>query len=55
MRTQSLLAGTGSLSRQMDRVDALPFRQAVVAGLRLVEPLQAKPQITIFNKKVYDC
>ena len=48
---QSVLAGTGYLSRRMSRVDALPYRQAVVEHVGLVEAPQAVPVITMLNKK----
>ena len=49
------MAGTGTLNRQMDRIDALPFRQAAVANLGLAEAElgpQKEAVITIFNKRV---
>ncbi|KAL4442053.1 hypothetical protein ABPG77_011314 [Micractinium sp. CCAP 211/92] len=48
---QTVLAGTGSLSRQMAPVDALPFRQAVVHHIGLQEPPQERPVVTILNKQ----
>lgn len=49
---QTVLAGTGALSQQMAAVDALPYRQAAVAHLGLVEAPQPQPVITILNKQV---
>lgn len=49
---QTVLAGTGHLSRRMSRVDALPYRQAVVRNIGLEEPPQAVPIITVLSKQV---
>ena len=49
---QTVLAGTGTLNRQMVRTDALPYRQAAIANIELVEAPQERPVITILDKKV---
>lgn len=49
---QSLLAGTGHLSRRMTRVDPYAYRQAAIQHVGIVEQPQTKPVITVFNKQV---
>lgn len=49
---QTVLAGTGYLSRRMSNLDALPYRQAVVSRMGLIEKPHLMPVITVLNKKV---
>lgn len=49
---QTLLAGTGYLSRRLTDMDALPYRQVVVSRMGLIEKPHLVPVITIMYKKV---
>jgi hypothetical protein len=47
---KTVLAGTGMLSRQLARVESLPYRQAAVQHVGLQEAPQRQPVITILKK-----
>lgn len=52
--SQSLLVGTGNLTRRGRATDALPYRDAVAQRLELREPAfgrEAQPVITLLDKE----